>query len=209
MKPTINIKTNVKAVTKGLNRKAKKQLPFATSIALNETGALILKGLQREADNTFDGGATPSTLRAFKPPKGLKGRRPNIIFSTKKNLKTKIFIPDWAAEYLQYQIEGGIRRTSGKGTGVPTRNRKLNVYGNIPGRKSGLVKGSKQFMASIRGIDGVWEKTSNGSKLLIAFEKNPKYRKKFKYYETGQKLYKTHFKRKLKLAINKAMRSAR
>jgi len=206
---TISVKTNVKQVTKGLNRMAMKQLPFATSVALNETGALILKGLQREADNTFDGGATPSTLRAFKPPKGLKGRRTNIIFSTKKDLRTIIFIPDWAAEYLQYQIEGGIRKTSGKGTGVPTKNRKLNQYGNIPGRKSGLVKGARQIMATYNGIEGVWELTSKGAVLLIAFKKNPKYRKKFKYYETGHRLYKTHFKRKLKLAINKAMRMAK
>jgi len=205
----IRVRTNVKEVTKGLNKIQRKQIPFATSTALNKTGALVLKGLQREATKTFEGGATPSTQRALKPPKGLKGKRHNILFSTKKDLRTTIFLPDWAANYLQYQIEGGIRKTSGKGTGVPTKNKRLNKYGNIPGRKSGLVKGNRQFIAKIKGIDGVWETSNKGTRLLIAFEKNPSYRKKFKYYETGGKVVNVHFKRKLKLAINKALRTAR
>tara|TARA_R100000655_G_scaffold86308_1_gene126310 strand:+ start:118 stop:753 length:636 start_codon:yes stop_codon:yes gene_type:complete len=208
----INVRTNVKEVTKGLNKIQRKQIPFATSVALNKTGVLVLVGLQRTAAKTFEGGATPSTLRALKPPKGLKGKRHNIIFSTKKDLRTTIFLPDWAANYLKYQIDGGVRKTSGDGTGVPTKNKRLNKYGNIPGRKSGLKKGKKQFIANIKGIDGVWERYGSGGRsvrLLIAFESNPSYRKKFSYFETATTMAKVHFKRKLKLAINQALRTAR
>jgi len=208
----ISVRTNVKEVTKGLTKLQRQQIPFATSVALNKTGQLVLAGLQRTAQKTFDGGATPSTLRALKPPKGLKGRRHNIIFSTKRDLRTTIFLPDWAANYLKYQIDGGIRPTDGSGTGVPTRNRRLNKYGNIPGRRSGLVKGNKQFISTIKGIDGVWERygpKGRNVRLLIAFEKNPKYRKKFTYFETATKMAKIHFSRKLKISLDKAIRSAR
>lgn len=208
----ISVRTNVKEVTKGLTKLQRQQIPFATSVALNKTGQLVLAGLQRTAQKTFDGGATPSTLRALKPPKGLKGRRHNIIFSTKRDLRTTIFLPDWAANYLKYQIDGGIRPTDGSGTGVPTRNRRLNKYGNIPGRRSGLVKGNKQFISTIKGIDGVWERhgpKGRNVRLLIAFEKNPKYRKKFTYFETATKMAKIHFSRKLKISLDKAIRTAR
>ena len=208
----VNIKSNVKEFKKGLTSVQKKQIPFATSRALNKTGVLVLVGLGRSAQKTFEGGATKSTERAFKPPRGLKGTRHNIRFSTKKDLTTAIYLPSWASNYLKYQIDGGVRQTQGKGTGVPTRNKKLNKFGNIPGRKSGLVKGKKQFIAKIKDIEGVWERYGKGGRnvrLLIAFEKNPSYRKKFTYYETATKLASLHFKRKMKLELANALRTAK
>lgn len=208
----LNVKANVKEFKKNLKRVEKKQIPFATSRALNKTGVLVLVGLGRTAQKTFEGGATKNTMRAFAPPKGLKGQRHNIRFSTKRDLTTSIFLPPWAASYLTYQIDGGIRKTTGKGTGVPTPNRKLDKFGNIPGRKSGLVKGKKQFVANIKGIDGVWERYGKGGRqvrLLIAFEKNPPYKTKFSYYGTANKLAKLHFKRKMKLELAHAIRTAK
>tara|TARA_R110001592_G_C12896901_1_gene726243 strand:- start:42 stop:674 length:633 start_codon:yes stop_codon:yes gene_type:complete len=208
----VNIKSNVKEFKKGLTNVQKKQIPFATSRALNKTGVLVLVGLGRSAQKTFEGGATPSTMRAFATPKGLKGTRHNIRFSTKRDLTTAIFLPAWASNYLKYQIDGGVRQTQGKGTGVPTRNKKLNKFGNISGRKSGLIKGKKQFVAKIKDIEGVWERYGKGGRdvrLLIAFEKNPSYRKKFTYYGTATKLASLHFKRKMKLELANALRTAK
>ena len=208
----VNIKSNVKEFKKGLSRMQKKQIPFATSVALNLTGNLVLTGLGRTASRTFKGGATPSTLRAFKVGKGIKGRRPNIIFSTKKDLTTQIFLPPWAANYLKYSIDGGVRKTTGAGTGVPTSNRKVNKFGNIPGRRSGIVKGKKQFVAVIKGINGVWERHGKGGRnvrLLIAFEKDPSYKPIFPYYTTAKKTVDIHFKRKMKIQLAKAIRNAK
>jgi len=206
----IRLRTNVKEVTKGLTKLQRKQIPFATSRALNQTGVLAFKGLRKEARQTFDGGAAPGTLTALKP-RG-RGVSRNIIYSTKKDLRTILFLPDWAAKYLQYQIKGGIRITKGAGTGVPTKNKPLNEFGNIKGRKTGLVKGKKQFVATLQGINGVWEKYGRQGKnirLLIAFEKNPNYVKKFKYYETITRMAQVHFKRKLKISIGQALRDAK
>ena len=208
----VNIKSNVKEFKKGLTGVQKKQIPFATSVALNKTGVLVLVGLGRTAAKTFEGGATASTLRALKPPKGLKGTRHNIKFSTKKDLTTEIFLPAWASKYLKYQIDGGLRKTPGKGTGVPTRNKKLNKFGNIPGRSSGLIKGKKQFFANIKGTEGVWERYGTGGRnvrLLIAFEKDTNYRPKFSYYGTARKMVRVHFKRKMKIELAKALRNAK
>jgi len=214
----INIKSNVKEIKKGLTSVQKKQIPFATSRALNLTGVLVLKGLGSKANRTFAGGATPSTMRALKPPKGMKGTKPNIRFSTKRELTTSVYLPEWAAKYLKYQIDGGLRSISGKGTGVPTPNKRLNKFGNIPGRKGAtkdpgkLIKGKNQFIATIKGIDGVWERygrKGSNVRLLIAFEKNVNYRKKFTYYETATHMAKTHFNRKMKIELSKALRNAK
>ena len=209
----IDVRANVKQFKKNLKNTEKKQVPFATSRALNKTGQLVLVGLSRAAQKTFKGGATGATMRALAPPKGLSGKRHNISFSTKKHLTTSIFIPPWAAKYLKYQIDGGIRQTVGKGTGVPYIHKKLDRFGNISGRKKGLIKGKKQFIATIKGIDGVWERYGKGGKgvrLLIAFEKNPNYKyPKFKYYSTAQKITKLHFPKKMKLELAHAIRTAK
>ena len=208
----VDVRSNVKEFKKGLTSVQKKQIPFATSRALNLTGVLVLKSLERNADKTFKGGATPSTKRVFKPPRGMRGERHNIRFSTKRDLTTAIYMPPWAANYLKYQIDGGIRKTKGIGTGVPTKNKRLNKYGNITGRRGGLVKTANQFIGEIKGIQGVWERYGPGKKnikLLIAFEKDPQYKPLFPYYETARKTVDIHFKRKLKLELNRALRNAR
>ena len=210
MTQTINLRTNVKEVTKGLSRLHRRQIPFATSRALNRTGNLAFKGLRQKARRTFDGGAAPGTITAFTPRN--RGPNRNIIYSTKEDLRTVLFLPDWAAKYLQYQIEGGVRRTKGAGTGVPTRNKSLNEFGNIKGRKAGLVKGKKQFVATKQGIHGVWEKygrKGSSVRLLIAFEKNPRYTKKFKYYETITTMARVHLDLQLKKSLKDAIRDAR
>lgn len=210
MTQAINVRTNVKEVTKGLSKLHRKQIPFATSRALNRTGNIAFKGLRQQARRTFDGGAAQGTINALTPRN--RGVNRNIIYSTKKDLRTILFLPDWAAKYLKYQIEGGIRITKGAGTGVPTRNKSLNQFGNIKGRKSGLIKGKKQFIATIQGVQGVWEKYGRKGKdarLLIAFEKNPRYDKKFKYYETITTMARVHLKLQLKKSLADAIRDAR
>ena len=205
----VNVRTNIKEVTKDLNEVQKKQIPFATSRAINETGKLVLKGLAIEANKTFEGGATKQVLNAFKPRN--KGDSANINYSNKKTLRTIVFLPKWAAKFLRYQIDGGIRRTKGKGPGVPPRNADLNQYGNIPGRRKGLIKRQNQMIATINGVEGVWEKNKRSGelKLLIAFVKAPRYTKKFKYYSKANKIISAHIEKRMRLSLADALKNAR
>tara|TARA_R100000231_G_scaffold17834_1_gene18369 strand:- start:4 stop:687 length:684 start_codon:yes stop_codon:yes gene_type:complete len=206
----INIKADIKPLKKKLTSLEKRQLPFASSVSINKTGVKILSALGANAAKKFEGGATKQALRAFKTPTGLKGNRPNINFSTKKDLSAKVFMPDWAEKFLTYQVLGGQKTSKKKeGFGVPTSNKRLNKFGNIAGKKSGLVKGKKQFIATIKGITGVWERYGRGGrnvKLIIAFEKTVRYdNPKFPFFKIGEMVYKSQFPKILKKELRNAI----
>ena len=51
----VNIKSNIKEVTKGLSSMQKKQIPFATMLALNDTAPFMLtSGSGPSADKSHD-----------------------------------------------------------------------------------------------------------------------------------------------------------
>lgn len=209
----INIKADIKPLNKKLTSLQRSQIPFASSVAINKTGVKILSALGSNAEKKFEGGATKQSLRAFKIPTGLKGKKTNIQFSTKKDLTATIFMPDWAEKFLKYQVFGGIRRSNSEGgTGVPfKKNKRLNRFGNIAGRKSGLVKGENEFIATIKGITGVWRRYGKGArqiKLMVAFEKTVNYKNpKFPFFKIGEMVYKNQFPKIYKKELKKAIES--
>jgi len=191
----ISIKSDLKKLTKDLNNLQKKQIPFAASQAINDTLIDSQKALKVQIVRKLDR-PTRSTVNSFR-----------VKRSTKRGLVGEVFILPWAWEYLKYQVEGGTRRSSGKGTGVPF-NTRLNKHGNIPGRKKGLVKRKNQFIATIKGITGVWQrvgKRGRAVKLITAFEKEVQYKARFPFRKIVQGVVKSrfnkHFNKRLKAAI--------
>jgi hypothetical protein len=51
-------------------------------------------------------------------------------------LHSRVYVMDKQAQYLHLQIEGGTRTPNGTAIPVPTRNLKLNKYGNMIGERS-------------------------------------------------------------------------
>ena len=121
------IKNNIKDVTKGLNKMQKKQIPFATVVSINQT----LFGLRKEM--------AKQTIKKLDRP--TKATQSGFIFTKAKkaNLIGTLFLKSFVEDYLRFQIDGGVRSSS-KSFVVPTRNSKLNKFGNIVGKKSGLIK---------------------------------------------------------------------
>jgi hypothetical protein len=105
-----------------------------------------------------------------------------INMAKKHQLYGDIHIKPIQWGYLQYQVEGG---TSNR-VDIPTSKLKLNKYGNIPGKRTGYVKGNK-FIKTIGGIKGVWLKTggkrNSKLKLLVVLDKTVTYRKRFAFYK--------------------------
>ena len=128
-----------------------------------------------------------SGLFCFKPTKfTYTGVR---LFKAKPNDQSAlVFIPDIQAKYLEKQFEGGMRIPERDKIPVPVDRGKLNAFGNIKGKRTGLVKGTKEFMGNVKGIDGVWRRTGGkknpGLKLLIAFENSVFYKKRIEFYKT-------------------------
>ena len=151
----VSVKSNIKEITKFTTNVQKKQIPFATSVAINNTLFDLKTEMAKQMDKKLDR-PTPFTKRGF------------FINKAKKNLLIGVLLmKDIVANYMQYQIEGGTR-TTGKQIPVPYKpNARLNKFGNIIGKRTGLIKKSTQFIGNVSGTEGVYERTKQGLKLTI------------------------------------------
>ena len=116
----LNIKTDIKPINKKLSSFQKKQIPFATSQAINKTAFQTRKQLQIDMDTTFRKGATAFTKRGVLVKK-----------SHKTNLVGNVYINKEQSVYLERQVFGGIR-TESFAIPIPFRNRVgLSDQGNL------------------------------------------------------------------------------
>jgi len=184
----ISVKAETKALTKYLNNVQKKQIPFATSKALNNVAfdaqSFIKKSLPRRLDRP--------TGNALKGTGGIIGSV-QVQQSKKKNLVAIVGFAGlgfrstkWKespAKIMRRHIEGGTRSAKSKAIPVPiVKNIKLNKFGNLPRTKikTLLGKPDKYFSGKPKGRDaGVYEriKTKNkrGLKMLVNYEKTTQY----------------------------------
>jgi hypothetical protein len=190
----IKIKDNYKDFIKTLDRKSKKQLPFASMKAINKIGPTLKLHYKLKTRKAFDR-PTPFTQNAFHFFKA----------SMKKPVGT-LFIKDAQEEYLKWQIDGGVRST-GRKIPIPyLKNARLNKYGNIIGKRSGLIKKKSQFISKVKGVSGVFERTKQGVKLIYMFHDDVNYESRFPFYKIGRAYIDRHFKRMFKQEITKALR---
>ena len=189
----VSVKSNIKEFSRDLKRFKNIDVPKITYITLNET-AKRTKQLEQTAMKKYLDRPKPQTINSI-----------YVQFAKKNYPIARITFRDWAQEFIHRNIVGGIRKVTN--TAVPTINARLNQFGNIPGRKSGVVK-ANQFRATIDGIYGVWQKTKNGVKIIHRFETNPNYKSIFPFYRVANKAVKyvmpVKFEKVAKYYIKKA-----
>jgi len=189
-----NVKGDMKPIIKHLSKTQHKQIPFAAAQAINNTLFDIMKAEKAQLPKKLDR-PTPFTLKAFRIKKAKKTELVGNIHVTPERYK-----------YLKYAIEGGTRTGN---IGVPTKHAKLNKYGNIPMRKKGLIKNKRQFIQTINGVSGVWEKSKSGLKLMVAFEKTVNYEKRFPFYKIAEGVARKKFQRNFQRTLRRAIQTAR
>jgi len=197
----LNIKADTKAINKRLTSLEKKQIPFATSKAINKTAFQTRRQLQKDMDTTFRKGAAGFTKKGvFVKP------------SHKTNLVANVYILKEQAKYLEKQVFGGVRRES-FAIPIPFRNRVgLTNQGNLTKAKfRSLVNNKNNKILDINGVKGLYELKKNSKpKLLVALNRrsvsynNPK----FKFFALGRravnKFFIKNYERELKQAIRKS-----
>ena len=166
------------------------KLPTAIADALSHVAFQArqaeIQGLDRYLDRP-----TPFTKRAFYVTKAYS-RRPSA----------ELYIRPLQAKYLQYVIEGGPVKTD-----EPV-NIRLNVYGNIPGKRTGYLKRKTDFIATIHGIRGVWRRIGPKGRqvqLLVALDRTDTRRPLFPYYEIAESTFEQRFRPDMIEAIDKAI----
>lgn len=183
----ISIKADIKPVLKRLNNFVKQQVPYATRLTLNQLAYEAQQEVTKTAREQIDK-PIGFTLRGFKYRK-----------SSRADMSSAVYIQPIQAEYLQYIILGGQRVPKRGHTAIPV-NIPLTDYGNIRGRRTGLLKKKTQFIANVNGVLGIWQRPTatqrrgknkinhNRLELLTTIERTVDYEKRFKYFETVQKL---------------------
>jgi hypothetical protein len=202
-----SLKRDIDKVTRQLRGIARDQIPFATSLALNQVAKDGQRRAQRQMRLDLDR-PTPFTVR------GVRHLRSN-----KRNLYAEVYIQPDQAEYLKYQIRGGRRTPRNKAIKVPVQI-KLNKYGNIPRTKiNTLLKSGKVFIASKYDNNprtkhlqpGIYRRVAKGEQvqLLVAFENEAQYTKRYDFELTVIREVKARITPAMRQAINRALATAK
>jgi len=131
----ITIDTNVEALRRTLNKFQERQLPFASSQAVNRLARRAVADLQTEMRKVF-ANPTDYTIKAFYAHGGTKNNPGAEILARPGRMKDT---PGW--KFLTPEIFGGSRRMKrferalrsqfGSGESVPGRGAPLNSFGNL------------------------------------------------------------------------------
>ena len=219
----IDIRSDVKELTRSLNRIQRKQIPFATSKAINTLAFDVRKTLQDGLDIHLDR-PTPYTKRGVQVEK-----------STKKDLKAEIGFRSntfgrgqgeiTQASYMKKQIEGGLRTPKTRSIPVPVpKNLKTNRYGSIVrGKIQKLLADKDKYFSGVpKGIadsPGIWQRMPANSKrkknkggkirMVIAWEPKAQYSPRFPFNRIVEKTIRTNFRKRFDFELRKALATAR
>ena len=213
---SLTIDQDLKGFDRFLNNN-RKQLPFATSVALNNTGF--------DMRNAFNKG----TLSAFNKPTRFTQKAFLTTKSKKTNLIVHVFAKDKeggdAARYLRFGVKGGARPAKGYErffSGLPNDGTvnayfipsqiKVDGFGNVTRanlkKVSAAVQNNKAFIGTPRNSSrppGIYER--DGDKLITRFvsvSTRPTYTGRFNLQVIGDKV----INRRLNQHFNKAMSKA-
>lgn len=211
---TISIKADLKPLHRAMMALGAKQIPFATSLALNELAAGVATIETGAIAKTFDT-PTPFTQNAIR-----------TVRATKSRPIATVAIKDIQAEYLAPYVDGGDRWLGKKRGMLAPRAVGLNQYGNLPKNKLAALRAKPNVYIgplktkSGRIINGVWQRPAKakvgrgrrtsgaqprqGLKLLIQFEDTTPVRKRLPF----EKVARTYIQRNAVAAFDAALRRA-
>lgn len=187
----ISIAAEIRSVERYLTDVQKRQIPFAASRTLNILARDIArKEMPKKADATFDGGAPSFTKRGFFYKK-----------STKKDLTATVYVGDKQAEYLKFQILGGVRLPRRKALMISTDKTRVNRYGNITrATYNNIINDKTKYFKGVpkgfsgKNYEGIWERYGRSAKypsgqairMVARYIGKAQYEPLFPYAETAE-----------------------
>ena len=212
----ISVKTDFQKFRRTLDTLGRQQLPYAASLALNQTARTAREDVTRALPAIFSTKgyqSVPFTMRAI-----------GTTMARKSNLRVEIFVKRQQAKYLAIEETGGLRvRAPGAPVLTPVDVDVAATHGNIPRgllRKL-LEEPETYFLARIRGVYGLWERVSGpgrqsthvlrsarGLRLLVAFRERAIYRPRFGFGERVRVSAEANFVPALEVGMAKAIATA-
>ncbi|GMW07889.1 MAG: hypothetical protein AMXMBFR8_26850 [Nevskiales bacterium] len=221
-----------------LLRRMARQLPYATSRALNATAKIAQEEERKEIGRVFDA-PTPFTQKAT-----------FVTYATKERLHADVFLRDEAvkgtppAKFLLAQIAGGPRapkrhelalRSAGilgsREFTAPGKDMRLNRYGNLsagtyvkilsqlrasrdPTQNAPLGKVGRRYFYSRgehlpRNIYERYGARARKARPALAIVKQPVYSKRLDFQGVVERTARVHFPREFHRALRQALKTAR
>jgi len=196
----IRVTSNVGALTKALDAFGKKQIPFATSQALNDAAFAVRKEI---VERTYPASFTVRNKR-FASAMFRVGK------ASKRNLVSTVS-DVLGRDYMVNQAEGGTKLPRGRHIAIPTRQVKRTGTGKVPRAKQPRnVLGGKGYRTTLAsGQPVIAENVGRGAakrqRVLYILEQSARIPKRFPFYERGRAVAQTSFSR----AFNRRFRQAR
>ena len=201
---SISVKMETERAEKYLRKAAKKQLPFATAVALTKTAKHLAEVERRSLSKHLDR-PTPFTKKAFAiKPARKQDFKTGRIFS-------RLFIKDAQEKYLRFAIEGGTRRPKNRAIVVPGQATRLNRYGNLSRNfiKNMLAK-PNVFTTTINGTGAIVQRMRSGIlKTLVIFTSSASYEKRLPFFEIAKRVVPKRVVIEMNRALRSALRTAR
>ena len=209
----------------------RKQIPFATMMALNDVAFDARLSVQKSLPKRLDR-PTPAIIKSVQVEKAKK----KILIATVGFAGLGFKSSKWkesSAEIMRRHIEGGTRSAKGTHLRIPSDTKgggiKLNKYGNIGGKKAKVAKmigNNDQFFEGIPKGDfgandrGIWERTPRNSKRKsnkkhvasgkivqrIAYEPYADYSPRYPFEKIVKLAVNKNYKKRFEAAINKALK---
>jgi hypothetical protein len=219
----LELKDNVRKAI-GFMARFSSQYPLAVAKALTDTARQVSLVMPEKLRQDIDK-PTPFTERAF------GWRR-----ADKETLTAAVEIKPIQAEYLRWQIEGGVRKPERKRLKLPSEI-SVDVYGNIPrgvvrqlvrraeqgkgvtkrlGIKAGISTQAGLFYGAPKGGKGralpagIWKREGGRITPVVVFpERSAKYEKLFDFYGHAKRAALARFDANMRAAWALALRTAR
>jgi len=204
-----DISVDIRRAERIMTEIGRKQLPFATALALNDTAQDVKVAAEAEVERAFDR-PTPFTKR------GLFVQR-----ASKSRLTARVAFKDIQSRYLQLQAKGGVRRPTGRALLLPSAIR-LNKYGNIAkgavarlGARSDVFVAGRGKRGSAHLKPGIYQRQkakrgkAQGPKLLVSFKDSARYDVRLQFHPVALAAARANFRKHLVSRLRQAMASVK
>jgi hypothetical protein len=213
----LSIKHNIDEVTRGMSSIQKKQIPFATMLALNDTAFDLQRVYKAQTKQKFSE-PTKFTQTGFAVEK-----------AKKTNLKAVVYVTEKREDYMKLQVDGGVRHPKNKAIIVPNKSNSSDIgkyaSGNLTkGAVNKIKKQKDKYFFGVpkgnQGSEGIWERygrSATGSvsgariRQVAKLSKQAKYKALFPWTSIGNgvafsrsKGFDSHFAKRLRFALNTA-----
>ena len=199
----ISVNVETKEAVKYLRRVGERNIPLAVAQSLTATAKHLQKVQTRSLPKYLDRPTKfPERVFALQIAKARD-------FKTGR-INSAVLAKDVQQGYLQYAVYGGTLSPKGRALIVPGAKTRLNRYGNLTCNcVRRMAARDDTFSAYINGVEGLYQRTRRGNKLLVLYAPTANYDKRYPFHQISARIVPREITKQLNTAIIRAAKARR